>query len=108
VTTDSSYATCNAPSYCSEGLSSCVTPLPSGSITASPKIVNRGGKTHVIWTTTNTAACTVTGNGDAWSTTSGNQLSSMITSPVTYSLSCDSGALTGSVFILPIPGWREF
>jgi hypothetical protein len=50
----------------------------------------------------------LTGNGDTWSATSGNQLSSPITSPTTYSLSCDSSALTGTVFILPIPGWREF
>jgi hypothetical protein len=69
---------------------------------------NVGGKAHIIWNTTNTASCAVTGNGDTWSATSGNQLSSTIASPVTYSLSCDQGALTGSVFILPIPGWREF
>jgi hypothetical protein len=108
VVTNHSYATCNPPSYCSAGLFTCVTPIPSGSITASPKLVNRGGSVHVIWNTTNTAVCSVTGNGDAWSTTSGNQLSTAIMSPVTYSLSCDNGAHTGSVFILPIPGWREF
>jgi len=108
VTTNASYATCTAPSYCSNGLSSCVTPIPTGSLTASPKIVNRGGKTRITWSTTGTAVCTVSGNGDSWSGTSGAATSSIIAVPTTYILSCDSGAYTQSVSITLVPGWKEF
>ena len=64
-------------------------PDPTTTLKATPGLVQKGSGTTVVWTSTDSASCTVTGtNGDSWSGTSGSRTSSAIDNRVTYSISC--------------------
>jgi dihydroorotase-like cyclic amidohydrolase len=67
-----------------------------------------------VWSSTNTASCTVSednaGITDAWSGTSGTQVTSSITTRTVYNLVCtglDGSQASDSVVINVLPKWRE-
>ena len=106
--------TCDLPEFCAAGSAICLYEAPTGNMTASPRLVASGGTSHISWTTTNAAACTVTGNGDTWTSASGTRTSNPITQYVTYTLTCDGedpdsiqDDLTDSVSIYRVPSWLE-
>ncbi len=111
----SSIDTCESPeNFCSAGSASCLTLNPTGWISASPRLVISGAKSQITWSTSDTVSCSVTGNGDTWTGTSGSQESRPITFLATYTLACDDNDadatqddLIDSVTILRIPGWKE-
>lgn len=127
----SNVTTCVSPSYCTPGQASCTVPPPaftgSGSLTghlqAKPQVVRMASSTVLYWNVTNAQSCTVTGNGDSWSTASsslatctkrnGGCLSSPINNSATYTLSCTALAGSGSpnvsetVTITPSPTYQE-
>jgi hypothetical protein len=102
VTTNSSYATCNAPSFCSAGASSCSYPAisfnPSGNqnghLQIVPSITGTQESVKIFWNISNAQSCSVTGtNGDSWtglSSPAGGATSKLITAQVTYTLSCQA------------------
>ncbi len=114
VTTNASYATCNTPTFCSSGSATCLYNAITGSISASPRIVPSGRTTTVTWSTSNAVACTVTGNGDTWTGTSGSHTSSPITQLVRYTIACDDADAdtaqddySSSVTVVRVPSWLE-
>lgn len=99
---DIAYAQCSPP------------PVPSVSITATPQLLRSGNTASVVWSSTNTASCTVSednaGITDAWSGTSGTQVTSSITTRTVYNLVCtglDGSQASDSVVINVLPKWRE-
>lgn len=96
----STYATCTAPTFCSEGSSACLYPQPSfvvttgltGHLQVIPQLVSSGDTTQVHWNVDDVVSCTVTGtNGDSWtglSAGTAGQTSSPIVAQTTYTLSC--------------------
>ena len=117
--------TCVSPQFCTAGSSTCVNPVVTGSISASPRLVPSGGAAKITWTTSDAVSCTVTGsNGDSWSGVSsaaascthngGACVSSPITEFVSYTLTCDGGDvdtvendLTSDVKLYRVPSWLE-
>lgn len=95
----STVATCNAPTFCSAGQSTCQWPEISfnnsgdlsGHLQARPGIIAEGATTRLYWNVSNADSCTVSGGGQTWSTlTSG--ASGVETNPIsektTYALDC--------------------
>ena len=77
------------------------------SISAVPNPVRIKDKTHIIWTTAEGLAnCSVSGGGDTWTETTGDELSSPLVGQTTYTLSCD-GVAPMSVTVKIIPGFTE-
>ena len=114
VTVTNPYASCSSPSFCSSGSATCLYNTITGNISASPWFVPSGDTTTITWSTTNAVSCSVTGNGNTWSTTAGSQTSNPITDYTTYTLSCDDGDadtvkddFTDSVNIFQVPNWFE-
>jgi hypothetical protein len=84
----------------------------SGVLKAKPNLVKSGQPAKLIWTITGATSCTVTGNGNTWSTTasaSGGNTSNQITQRTAYTLHCVSGggALDETAIINIVPEWRE-
>jgi len=112
--TETEIDTCEAPEFCSAGVGSCITPNATGWITASPRLVGLSGTSVISWEVGDAESCTVSGNGQTWTGTSGSHASSPITILTTYTLVCDDADLDGdeddltdSVTILRVPGFRE-
>ncbi len=87
-------------------------PAPTGTLTATPSLVAQGSTSQIKWSTTNVVAtsCTVTGNGNSWSGTSGTQTSAPIQGQVTYTLTCrglDGSTLTVTTTVNIIPTFCE-
>jgi len=76
-----------------------------------PPLLNAGETASVSWQVTDVRSCEVTGNnGDAWSGTSGAQISSPITVQTTYTLSCiglDDSTVTRSATVNITPIFQE-
>lgn len=110
----STVTTCVSPQFCSPGSSACLTPSPSGSISASSLLVHFGDTVEITWSTNDTVSCTISGNGDTWTGTSGSDTSSPITDFTTYTISCDDldadvleDDLIDSISIFSVPDWFE-
>lgn len=109
------YATCVAPRFCVNGASSCVIPDVTGSIFAAQSIVLPGTGVTISWSTTDAISCTVSGNGNTWTGTSGSQVSNpVVSSNTTYTLGCDNADddsvqddFVSSVSIQLLPEWQE-
>jgi hypothetical protein len=123
--------TCVAPASCVPGQPTCFVPPPSftaggtltGHLQAKPQVVRTASSTVLYWNVTNVQSCTVTGNGDSWSSASsslssctkrnGGCVSSPINSSATYTLSCTalvgSGSpnITETVTVTPSPTYQE-
>ena len=112
--TTTTTTTCTAPSFCSSGSSTCLVSPPtfnsasglSGHLQIAPSLVRRGSTGTVYWNVGN-ASCTVSGNGDSWSTSSGAETTSAITQQTSYTLNCtgDDGSTineTQTFNILPV------
>ena len=101
----SNVTTCISPTFCSAGSSVCLYPqveyAPDGHLAVRPAIVHAFLTAHVRWNVSNVSSCTVTGtNGDTWTvagnagndwtSTSGSpgMVTSPVTAPVTYTLTC--------------------
>lgn len=63
---------------------------PTGTISADPKIVQYGSTSTVTWSSTDATSCTVTGNNDSWTGTSGSQTTSPLVGATTYTLECEN------------------
>ena len=73
---------------CGGSPGACLSPTPICSITSNPEIVASGATTTVSWSSTNAISCTVSGNGNSWSGTSGSQVSNAINGTATYTETC--------------------
>lgn len=99
-------------SGCSSATNQCVsTPPPSvvSGLRATPQLVSPGGTSVITWNIQNAISCTVTGNGNSWTGTSGTQTTSPINTVSTYTLNCTGvgGNLTQTVVIKFAPKWQE-
>ena len=106
--------TCVAPQFCATGSSSCLIAAVTGSLSASPRLVPSGNTTRVTWSSVNASACTVSGNGNTWTGTSGSQISNSITEFTTYTMTCDDADadavqddFSDTVEITMVPSWVE-
>lgn len=84
---------CASPQFCSSGVSTCLYPQPSGSITVSPKLIVKNKTTNVTWSATGvstTTPCTVTNTNDAtvWTGNSGTKTSLSLQAQTIFTLSC--------------------
>jgi len=81
-------------------------------ILAKPVLVAKGKPTVVRWLSTETESCEVTApNGDSWTGTAGEELTSDIEEETTYILECvgyDDSIVTDSVTVRIVPVWEEF
>ncbi|MFA7309455.1 MAG: hypothetical protein WC050_00985, partial [Candidatus Paceibacterota bacterium] len=73
----STVVSCPAPSFCSAGSSSCLSPPlhfnPGGLLKINPSIVREDETTHLHWSVLNVAHCSLIGtNGDSWPDLVGN------------------------------------
>jgi hypothetical protein len=95
----SNLATCDAPSFCSAGSSSCLMPpitfIQSGSNTGHlqirPQLVRKSGTTKVFWNVDNVSKCTVTSPNDSWTMEASGpsgQISGPIYEQTVFTLSC--------------------
>ncbi len=70
-----------------------------------------GTPTTVTWQGVEVTSCTVTGsNGDSWTGTAGQELSSPITSKMTFDLDCtafDGSNVQDSVEVTVLPKFNE-
>lgn len=86
---------------CASGLvwdgDSCELPA-TGTITANPPVIPRGGTTDITWTTSNGTNCSVRGGTDSWTGTADTKPSSPLAVDTTYVLECDGRPLD-SVFV---------
>ncbi|MDP6387844.1 MAG: hypothetical protein QGG63_01010 [Candidatus Pacebacteria bacterium] len=82
-----------------------------GQITADPDLLRRGNTTEVRWQGVEVTACTVTGsNGDSWSGTSGEEITSPIESVTTFTLNCtafNDTQVQDSVEVEVLPEFQE-
>jgi hypothetical protein len=107
--------TCDPPeNFCTTGSAICLELVPDGNIWASPRLVPSGGSTQVGWLVEDAESCTVTGNGDTWTGTSGSETSSAIEKFTSYSIACDNSDadtveddFTDRVYVYRIPSWLE-
>ncbi len=67
-----------------------VPPPPSGSISVAPATVPLGTIATVTWSSDGADSCTVTGGGNSWSGTSGEETTNTITGEVTFTLACEN------------------
>jgi hypothetical protein len=81
---------------CASGLiwdgDSCELPA-TGTITANPPVIPRGGTTNITWTTSNGTNCSVRGGVDSWTGTADTKPSSALSVDTTYVLECDGRSL---------------
>jgi hypothetical protein len=104
------------PGGCSSVTNQCVSPPAPVSLLAgtsilkvTPSLVQPGQSSTVSWDIANATSCTVTGNGDVWSGTSGSHPTSAIEAGVRYDLACvgPGGSLDGSANIRIAPRFQE-
>ena len=98
---------------CVAGTGQCLPPpVVTGTFTIHPVLVHSGATTTVTWTTQDAYYCIVSGtNGDTWTATAGTRTSSVITSPVTFTLTCGGPAGTTTVSAgtsTVVPSWQEY
>ncbi|MDO8561891.1 MAG: hypothetical protein Q7S05_03635 [bacterium] len=100
----STYATCEPPTFCSSGVSTCLYPQPTfipststgmtGHLQPLPALVTSGDTIQVHWNVDNVTSCTVTGtNGDSWtglSSGSAGKTSNPILGQTTFTLTCSA------------------
>lgn len=83
----------------------------AANITADPDFLRSGTPTTVTWQGVEVTSCTVTGsNGDSWTGTAGQELSSPITSKMTFDLDCiafDGSSVQDSVEVIVLPEFNE-
>lgn len=83
-----------------------------GNITVDPELLRRGTSTKITWQGVETTSCIVTGtNGDSWSGTSGEEISTPIEAATTFTLSCtafNDTQVQESVEVNIIPEFQEF
>jgi hypothetical protein len=101
-----------APSTCSSVTNQCVVIPPPTAVErliARPQLVAPGGTSTITWNIRNATSCTVTGNGNSWTGTTGSYLSNPINAVTTYTLNCTGigGNLTQTVVIKFAPKWQE-
>lgn len=82
-------------------------------ISAEPSLVSPGNATVIRWFSTETTACEVTSssNGDVWTGTFGEELSSPILEQTTYTLACtafDNSTAVDTTVVNIVPQWQEF
>lgn len=86
-------------------------PLPELTITASPTLVERGGRSTITWGALNVRLCNVEGsNNDAWPGITGAELSKPITAVTIYTLRClglSGEMLAKEAKVNIIPKWKE-
>ncbi len=82
-----------------------------GQITADPERLRSGTPTTVQWQGVEVTSCTVTGsNGDSWTGTAGQQLSSPLDTSTTFTLNCTAFNNTNvqdSVEVTVVPSFQE-
>ncbi len=113
-------AVCVAPQFCSAGSAVCINNTPefiaangfTGHLEVRPKLVPTGSTARLYWDVTGVQSCTVTGNGDSWSTMASGATgveTSPITQKTTYTLTCQTGAtpLIENLDIVLVPVFRE-
>ena len=117
----SSIATCEAPSFCSAGSSSCLMPPiqfissgdKSGHLQLKPQLVRKGGATKVFWNVDNAESCTVTSANDSWtadSSGSSGQTSNPIYQQTVFTLSCtglDGSSIDETATVGVVPVFQE-
>jgi hypothetical protein len=99
-------ATVNTGAGCASGLiwdgDSCELPA-TGTITADPPIIARGGTTNITWTTSNGTNCSVHGGTDSWTGTADTKPSSPLAVDTTYVLECDGRPLDSVLVVVQGP-----
>ncbi len=100
------------PSGCSGATNQCVSTPPPAAVSglrATPQLVSPGGTSVITWNIQNAISCTVTGNGNSWTGTTGTQTTNPINSVATYTLNCTGvgGNLTQTAIIKFAPKWQE-
>jgi Calx-beta domain len=77
------------------------TPTPTVTLNASPASVTIGNSSTLTWSSTNATSCTATGAWAGAKTTSGSLATGGLTTPTTYSITCNGsgGAASASVTI---------
>ena len=97
-------------SYSSSGLYCKPTPPPTSSLTA-PFWVQAGAPASIVWTSANTASCTLSGtNGDSHSNLSDTYATPPINTASSYTLTCtgiDDSVITKTARIRIVPKTRE-
>jgi hypothetical protein len=82
-----------------------------GQITADPERLRSGTPTTVQWQGVEVTSCTVTGsNGDSWTGTAGQQLSSPLDTSTTFTLNCtafNDTTVQESVEVVVVPSFQE-
>ncbi|MEX0652465.1 MAG: hypothetical protein WD509_02985 [Candidatus Paceibacterota bacterium] len=87
---------------------------PDISITAGPTLLQSGDTTEITWSASSVNSCAVSENSssitDAWSGTSGTEISSAIVEETMYTLTCqtDAGAVSQNVTVRLVPIFQEF
>lgn len=81
-------------------------------ITAIPSLVRKGKTSNIRWQGREVTECEVLGtNGDKWSGTSGEEVSSALNEETSFTLTCQAfngTKITQSVTVKIIPEWKEF
>lgn len=79
--------------------------------TVSPGLVRSGDSVTLMWSATDVSSCTVAGsNGDTWSGTSGNEISSAITVETTFVIACeetDGDSVSETEVVKLVPSFEE-
>ncbi len=89
----------------------CTVVPPTVTISASPSRVQSGNTWTLKWRSTGVSACSITGtNGFSLpgAGTSGTHSTNAITAQTTFTISCDSGAATGTTIVNIVPAFQEF
>lgn len=112
-------ASCQSPSFCTSGSSSCIVPSlqVSGPLQARPSLVKAGQTTHLFWSVLNAKSCTVSGqNGDSWALVSSGDagvVSGPVNQQTTFTLNClalpgaSPASLQQSATVNIIPSFQE-
>ena len=97
------------PWQCGGG--ACLSPTPSCSISAEPPLVAAGATTTIVWSSGNAISCTVSGNGNNWSGTSGSQVSNPVSNQTIYTQNCigpdSASTCTATTQTIGSPVFRE-
>jgi len=81
------------------------TALPTLTFTANPQIMASGASSTLTWSSTNTSSCTASGAWSGVTATSGTQSTGVLTSSITFSLTCTGagGSTSQSVTVTVTP-----
>lgn len=116
--------TCSNPYICSVG--ACVVLAPAfspnvanattGHLEAKPLLVRKGASTLLYWRVDNVTSCTVTGNGDSWTSAyagASGKTTRPINSQTIYTLTCNAytganpSTVTEQVTVNVVPAYKE-